>query len=231
MLAVAGLAILGVFSLEPVANAIAWNMEHDEPSTIRDDVTYDAVVLLGGVTDERVTASTGHWAYNDDVERLVVTHRLLRDGKAKVAILSGAAMDPSLRPIGEARVLAAQLRDWGIPDDRLVIEERARNTRENAVYAAEIIRARGYERVLVVTSAFHLKRARECFDGVGLHPDMLAVDFRAHEGPTSWLPRARFLAESTALVRELFGRLIYRARGYARSPAPSRSTDPHASAP
>ena len=39
--------------------------------------------------------------------------------------------------------------------------------------------ARGFEKVLVVTSAFHMRRARECFNKVGIPFDTLAVDFRA----------------------------------------------------
>lgn len=214
---IAAVAVLFVFSIEPVANGILAKMERDAPSTYREDAVYDAVILLGGVTDERVLAETGQPAYNDNVERLTVTYRLLQDGRAKTAILSGAAMDPSLASFGEARAMAAQLREWGIADDRIVIEDRARNTRENAVYSAEIVRARGLGRVLVVTSAFHMKRADECFVAVGLPVDTLPVDFRAHGGPKSWLPRAQWLSVSSSMIRELFGRVIYRVRGYARS--------------
>jgi uncharacterized SAM-binding protein YcdF (DUF218 family) len=164
---IAGVLVLLFFSLEPVSNALVWSLEHEVPSTYREDVVYDVVVLLGGVTDERAMAVSGQPAYNDNVERLVATHRLLRDGKAKYAIVSGAAMDPSLVRFGEAPVLIDQLREWGIEGERLISEDRARNTRENAVYSAEIIKARGFSRVLVVTSAFHMKRAVECFNAVG----------------------------------------------------------------
>ncbi len=216
-LAVAALAVLVVFSLEPVSNAIQWSMERDAPSTYRPDVTYDAVVLLGGVTDERVIAITGQPAYNDNVERLIMTNRLLHEGKAKVAILSGAAMDADLVPFGEARVMRDQLREWGVDDDRIIVEEKARNTRENAVYSAEIVRARGFQRVLVVTSAMHMKRAQECFAAVDLPIDTLAVDYRAHDRKKELLPRAHALATSSTYIRELFGRVIYRMQGYARS--------------
>lgn len=216
-LGVVGTVLLYAFSIEPVANAIQWSMERDTPSSYRPDVTYDAVILLGGVTDERVMAVTGQPAYNDNVERLTVTHRLLREGHAKVAILSGAAIDPSLERYGEARVMGDQLSYWGIEEARIVIEDRARNTRENAVYSAEIVRARGYQRVLMVTSAFHLRRATECFNAVDLPVDTLGVDYRAHDRTKSWLPRAQALATSSVLIRELFGRVIYRLQGYSRA--------------
>lgn len=208
--AVAALAVLVVFSLEPVSNAILFSMEHDAPSTYRADVTYDAVVLLGGMTDEDVTKERGQPAYNDNVERVLMTHRLLRDGKAEYVVPSGGS--------GEAALMGEQLRDWGIEPRRIVLEDRARNTRENAVYSAEIVRARGWKKILIVTSAFHMKRSAECFNAVGLEFDTLAVDYRATKSPRTWLqPRAQFFAVSAAMIRELFGRVIYRFQGYSKA--------------
>jgi len=214
---IAAIALPVFFSFEAVSNAMMWSMEHDAPTTYRPDVTYDVVVLLGGVGDERVTAESGQPAYNDNVERLTMTERLLREGKAKFVIVSGAAMEPSLTEFGEARVLAEQLRAWGVDGDRIVLEERARNTRENAVYSAEIIRARGWKSILVVTSAFHMKRSLECFEAVDLQVDTYQVDYRATRRARTWLPRAKFFADSTAVIHEWFGRVIYRTQGYARA--------------
>lgn len=212
--AIGGVAILVLFSLEPVSNAILYGMEHDTPSTYRADVTYDAVIVLGGLTDEDVTKETGQPAYNDNVERMVMAHRLVRDGKAEYVVPSGGS--------GEAALMAEQLRDWGIEARRIVLEDRARNTRENAVYTAEIIKARGWKKVLLVTSAFHMRRSVECFNAVDLdlhlELDTLAVDYRATRRPRTWLqPRVQYLAASSSMMRELFGRLIYRLQGYSRA--------------
>ena len=209
-LGLAALALLIVFSLEPVSNAIQYSMEHDAPSTYRADVTYDAIILLGGVTDEDVTKEIGQPAYNDNVERVLMTHRLLRDGKARYVVPSGGS--------GEALLMADQLRDWGIEADRIVVEDRARNTRENAVYSAEIAKQRGWKKVLLVTSAFHMKRSVECFNAVDLDFDTYAVDYRATRSPRTWLqPRAHLFAVSTSMMRELFGRFIYRVQGYSKA--------------
>jgi len=175
-------------------------------------------VLLGGVSDERVVAETGQPAYNDNVERLVMTHRLLADGRARFAIVSGAAEMPALADYGEARVLARQIADWGVDPARVLLEEKARNTRENAVYTEQIVRERGFKNVLVVTSAAHMRRSVECFRAVGLEVDTLAVDYRANaKGPVTYLPRATFLAESTKTLREMAGLYIYRVQGYGKS--------------
>ena len=208
-LAIAALAVLVVFSLEPVSNGILYSMEHDAPSTYRPDVTYDAVILLGGLTDEDVTKEVGQPAYNDNVERVLMTHRLLRDGKARFVVPSGG--------MGEAGLMADQLRDWGVEPERIVVEDKARNTRENAVFSAEIVKQRGWSKILIVTSAFHMKRSIGCFNAVGLDFDSLAVDYRATRRPRTWIqPRAQFFSVSTAMIRELAGRVIYRLQGYSK---------------
>lgn len=218
---IAGLCVLLVAALPPVANWTLWRLEHDTPSTIRGDVTYDAVVLLGGVVDEEVTHESGQPSYNDNVERVIMTHRLLRDGRARMVIVSGGTMDPRHAAYGEAIQLARQLEDWGITKDRIIIEDKSKNTRENAVFSLAIARDRGFQSVVVVTSAFHVPRASDCFRAVGMNVDMMPVDFRAHEkdhGPSEWLPRASALANTTGAVREWFGRWIYRAQGYGKGP-------------
>lgn len=211
MLGAMGLAVLVVGSLAPVSNAMMWRLEHASTPTYDSAVTYDAVILLGGVVDEKAMRTSGQISFNDNVERLIVTHRLLHDGKAQVVIASGE--NP------EAAVLGQQLEDWGIARDRIIIEGLARNTHENAVFSQAIARARGFERVLIVTSAFHMPRAAECFAAVGMKVDTLSVDYRAHQKwpVAEWIiPRVGELSLSTTVVREVSGRLIYRMQGYAK---------------
>lgn len=220
LLGLTGLLVLLLASSEPVANALQWRLDHAAQSTYRADETYDAVILLGGVTDGRVMAATGEVAFNDAIERAVRVHELLRDGKARFAIISGAEYDPSLRKFGEAVVVARQLTAWGIDPSRIIVEDKARNTRENAVYSKEIVDARGFKRVLIVTSAAHMPRSLECFNAVGLPVDALLVDYRAHDwGMTlgGVLPRPYALSQTTSVLRELFGRYVYRARGYGKA--------------
>jgi uncharacterized SAM-binding protein YcdF (DUF218 family) len=215
-----GLAMLLVFSLEPVSNRLAYWLEHRATSTYRPEVVYDAVILLGGMGDERVFQETGEPAFEDAVERVITTHRLLQDGKARFVIVTGGPEDPALAEWDEARAIAKQLALWGIDPSRVILEEKARNTRENAVYSERIVKDRGFANVLVVTSAFHLRRSAECFNAVGLKVDTLAADYRAFSdkspAKSSWLPRTLHLNQSVKMIRELCGLYIYRLQGYAK---------------
>jgi uncharacterized SAM-binding protein YcdF (DUF218 family) len=215
--ALAGLVVLLIFSLEPFANALERALERGATQTYRRDLTYDAVILLGGVVER--DAISGRPAYNEGVERLLVTFDLLRTNNARFAILSGGVLDPAVPDLVEASVLARQLVEWGIAPERLVMETRSRNTRENAVESRRMADEHGWSRLLVVTSAFHMPRALGCFRAVGLAVDTLPVDYRAYDPARfsgSWLPRAAQLERSTMALREWFGRGVYRLRGYAR---------------
>jgi uncharacterized SAM-binding protein YcdF (DUF218 family) len=218
ILGASGLLVLYVFSLEGVSSRL-WRPLEDVRSAMRDGVTYDAVILMGGVVQVFAEQPEGRRSFNDNVERLLATYDLLRSDRAKVAVISGGHTDPNRPEAKEAPTLADQLADWGIPRERLIVEATARNTYENAVEVKKLADAHGWKTVLVVTSAFHMPRTLGCFAAVGMSVDSLAVDRRAvsPDGKSfSWLPRATALDDSTDAIREWAGRWIYRLRGYSR---------------
>lgn len=214
----AAVGVLYVFSIEPVANALQRAIEGGAPRSVRKNVTYDAVILLGGVVDHEGTSGGGGPSYNENVERLLVTFELLRDGKAsKVIVTGGRGWEGD--PVNEARVLASQLERWGIARERILLEDRAVNTRENALYSQAIAKKGRMKELVVVTSAFHMRRALEAFRAVGLRVDALPVDYRAYreKAGVSSLPRARHLERSESALREVFGRWVYAVVGYGKS--------------
>jgi uncharacterized SAM-binding protein YcdF (DUF218 family) len=219
--ALLALLVLAVFSSAPVSNALFRSLERDAPASLpRLDARnpYDAVIVLSGLLDAEATESGGAPDYTDAVDRLHAGFDLLRTGRARAVLLSGGSVDPRVHEAVEARVLSRQLQSWGIAEARIVVEDQSRNTRENAVNSARIVRERGWQRLLLVTSAFHMQRAAGAFRAAGLSFDTLPVDFRWRDParfPQSLLPRAESLAQSTLALHEWVGRLAYRWRGYS----------------
>jgi uncharacterized SAM-binding protein YcdF (DUF218 family) len=211
------MVVLVVFSLEPVANRLERLAERDARSTWRPEVVYDAVIVLGGMVDAAASRASGEVEFDSHVDRILRAWELLRAGKARSVLLSGGLVAPVPGDVPEADLLARKLAQWGIPPAQIVVDAASRNTRENALVSARIASAHGWRTLLVVTSALHLPRAVGCYRAVGLEPDALPVDRRAGDGRgISWLPRASALARSTDVLRELAGRIVYRAAGYAR---------------
>ena len=69
----------------------------------------------------------------------------------------------------EADEIARMLREGGVPEEAIVRERASRDTRENALFAARILRARGHSTVTIVTCSWHLPRATRLFEAAGLH--------------------------------------------------------------
>lgn len=214
----AALLILIAFSFEFVPNALWHILESPTTRTVRDDITYDAVLLLGGLVDDRITEDNGAPAYGESVERLLTTYDLLRTGRARFAVISAGPIEANAKTT-EAQILTDQLIAWGIAPERVIPERTARNTRENAIEMARIAREHGWTQFVAVTSASHMPRALGCFHVVGLAVDALPVDYRSFDPSRhrlTWLPRVTFLAQSTWALHELAGGVVYRLRGYAR---------------
>ncbi|HSN89859.1 MAG TPA: YdcF family protein [Anaeromyxobacteraceae bacterium] len=215
VLLVASAAVLLLFSAEPVARALAGWAESSAPRTFRPGVVYDVAIVLGGALDAEASRASGRAELDQAGDRAVAALELWREGRARRLLLSAGLLHPRPGEPAEAERLAERLRAWGVPEEAIVLETRSRNTRENAVESARIVRERGFGSVLLVTSAAHMPRALGCFRAVGLEPDALPVDFRGGGGG-SWLPRASALGRSTDALREMAGRAAYRLAGYSR---------------
>jgi uncharacterized SAM-binding protein YcdF (DUF218 family) len=114
----------------------------------------DAIVVFGGglTPDGRLGNSTG--------ERIGYAAELYGQGLAEYVVISGGyRVAPRFE---EAQAMAAGLIRLGVPRDRILIDRRARNTFENARQVYALCVARGFTRVILVTSPYHMQRAVRC---------------------------------------------------------------------
>jgi uncharacterized SAM-binding protein YcdF (DUF218 family) len=105
------------------------------------------------------------------------------------------------------------------PED-VLIENRARNTRENAIFSTEIIQKQFQNpRVLVFTSAFHCRRSKASFEKAGLQVDVFPVDFKYNDPGFNWekalIPSDNAWQLWGLLIHEITGFVIYKIMGYA----------------
>ncbi len=109
----------------------------------------DAIVVFAGGVGESGRAGGGLQ------ERVTAAIDLYRGGYARHIVFSSGYVF-TLR---EAEVMRAVAMDNGVPADAIVLEERARNTLENVTLSSQILRDRGWRRVLLVSSPYHMRRA------------------------------------------------------------------------
>lgn len=120
-------------------------------------------------------------------------------------IVSGVG--PEADPGASAAAMADALVNAGVPRDRVWLEPRATNTRENARYSVELGRARGITRFVVVTTALHIPRSLREFRRAGVDAGVAPVEYlgATFGGVTAWLPTAHSLSRTQQFVHELLG--------------------------
>ena len=96
------------------------------------------------------------------------------------------------------------------------MEEKSRNTYENAKYAFQICQKRGYTKPILLTAAYHLKRAQMVFTAVGLHTIPFPAYRSTSDNPLffwrSYLPCHNAFQMSIVAIREYLGILYYTIR-------------------
>jgi uncharacterized SAM-binding protein YcdF (DUF218 family) len=220
-----GVASVGflIFAVAPAGPAMLLALEQrfPRPQTLPEHV--DGILVLGGAVDPELSLAYGETVFNGSAARVLAGIALARrHPEAKLALVGG---EGALFPAGfsEARATLGFVLDEGIDARRVLLEERSRNTHENAVLAKEMIRPGTGEIWLLVTSAFHMPRAVACFRAVGWPVVPYAVDFKV-DPQAGW--RANFnllegLGSASTAGREWAGLAGYRLRGWTQEMLPA----------
>lgn len=164
-------------------------------------LTGDAIVVLAG---------------EDADARLTIGAQLFRQGAAALLVLSGGRKElPRHRPAAD---LVGPLLGMGVAPERIVLESASQNTHEQAVHVLALAAERGWRRLLLVASSYHLPRAFLTFlatlRATGRHEAVRLVPVAASQSPWDGCPpgctssRAVLLAEETIRLRE------YQAMGH-----------------
>lgn len=175
---------------------------------------YEVAIVLTGVLNLRLS-SPQRLEFNDAAERILTGITLVKRGIADKLLISGSTGDLFGRG-NEAELLQGFAIEWGLTPEQVVLEAKSRNTYENAAYSAQIIRASGYNTLILVTSALHMRRAAAAFHKQGFFPELYPVDFHMSHAitPSSFLPSVDVLAVTTWAIHELIGLAMYRLQGY-----------------
>lgn len=173
----------------------------------------DAIVLLGGaVRGDTHFSSMGD--LNQQADRLIHALALYKAGKAPLVLLTGGG-HPGNR--SEAEIMREHLQLMGMPRKAMLMERESRDTHDNAVYSAILLKGKGVKRILLVTSGFHMRRAVPLFERQGLEVIPAPTDFQRLVGDSpvpGWLPSAGNLMRSTYALREYVGYTVYQFRGW-----------------
>jgi len=215
-LALAAILILVAAATLPVGLLLIAPLEDRFPPPPADLPPPEGIIVLGGAIDDLASAARGQTVFDEGGERLTEAVILARRyPQARIAYTGGSA---SLT--GGTSTEALQARNFmvamGVAPERVTIEDKSRNTDENARFTAAIVHPQPSQRRLIVTSAFHMPRAMGVFEKAGFHPIAYPVAFRTLGGegdPRVILDPAKNLSIFQLALHEWIGLAAYWASG------------------
>lgn len=211
-------AVLYVCSLPITAIRLwGWLEAGYAPVAVAEAGPADAVVVLGGIFGGPRFPAGYVPNVAESVERLEAGIVLHQQRRADWLVFTGARIPWEARPVFEGEDAKRVALARGVPADRILVTREVSNTWDEARATAELMKERGWKRVILVTSVWHLPRAMQLFRAAGVEPQAFPVDYRTDpKRPVTlldFLPKGESLGITETALREYYGRLFYKLTG------------------
>lgn len=218
-----GFGLIMIFGNGFLANEamLQWEIPPTDPNRITQPFDV-GIILTGGMVLNK--ESNKNEIFTDkNADRFIQPLRLYKAGKLRKILISGGNTDLIILRkdvINETQKVAQLLEELGVRKEDILLETKARNTRENALYSIEILKKNPQlgNRYALFTSAFHLRRAEECFEKAGLKilPFGTAYYAKARSFTINnlILPSEENMEISYHFIHEIMGYMVYKIMGY-----------------
>jgi uncharacterized SAM-binding protein YcdF (DUF218 family) len=181
------------------------------------DANYDYAIVLGGMASH--DSSMNRIVFHESIDRLLQTLDLYSRGFIDTVIISGGSARLLFKEKKEATVLKNYLVNLGVNSERLLTDPESKNTYENITNSIKLMNEPEKQKVLLVTSAFHMRRVKAVLEKAGIQADTYPAHFISSAGPfnpaTIVLPGAGTFVGWDMLIKEIVGLMVYKIKGYA----------------
>lgn len=198
-----------------------WEVSPISPDTISQPFDVGIILTGGMITNKQ---STENQIFTDKTaDRFIQPLRLYKMGKLKKILISGGSTNIHLirqDAADETMKVAQLMEELGVRKEDIILERKAKNTRENALNSAEILKNNPQygNRFILFTSAFHMRRAEGCFLKAGIKVMPFSTAFkskvRSFTLDNLLIPRELNMLDTYDLVHEWVGFVVYKVLGY-----------------
>ena len=208
---------LWIFSIGFVADLL-WKIVEYPWQRIEDSdaPTANAIVVLsgGGISKAPGKGNVFEWG---DPDRFFAGINLYQKKKAPKLFFTGGTTPYDQDSINEGTLYKEHAISMGIPLDAIFVTNKVINTAQEALELRRNFNQANFSsKILLVTSAFHMKRAKKLFERQNFVVYPFPVDFKTSkispwQSPSQWIPNSYNLDRSSTALRELIGRIVYRS--------------------
>ncbi len=176
-LALGAVLLLAALAATPIGLLMIAPLEDRFPGPLKDMPSPDGIIVLGGALRGAESEARGQVVFSEG-ERVVEAAILVKCYPNARVIFSGGSGSMLIQDSTEANAARKLLVELGVDPSRITLEDRSRNTDENARFTAALVRPRPTERFLLVTSAYHMPRSMGLFEKAGFDVTAYPVAFR-----------------------------------------------------
>lgn len=154
----------------------------------------------------------GDGYFNTAADRFLQTVRLYKIGLIDRILISGGNSKKKDKNFQEAAWAREQMMQFGVPGQVIFVEDRSEGTADNAINSKAILdslHAQGP--YLLITSAFHMPRAKKLYENVGLQVVAYPCNYTEGRGPITWndlIPSVEVLTSWSKYIKQTVGRMI-----------------------
>lgn len=210
-------ALLYVFSLPVTGHLLLGSLEWSYPPQVDWPADSQAIVVLSGGYAPPDAVRRDMQPSSSTLYRLLTARNVYKVHGPCPIIVSGGKFDPSRYPDPDSQRMQDLLVELGVPAKDIVQESESRSTYENAVHVAQLLKARGLDRAILVTDAFHMRRSVLCFEKQGIQLDPAPCNHLATEWTLPFiywfLPDRSAATSSQTALNEWIGQLWYWLHG------------------
>ncbi|MGE0499908.1 MAG: YdcF family protein [Rhizobiaceae bacterium] len=208
--------ILGIATWTSAGALALGVLENRFPRPAEPPAGIAGIVVLGGGFEGAINQARGGYELNSGGDRFVETAILARRYPQAKVLVSGGSGAVMLDGEADADTAPRLLEALGVGPERLILENRSRNTHENALFSKELANPQPGEAWLLVTSAFHMPRSMALFRRAGFEVVAWPTDYRTSGVEGIGLFRDNpidSMQNASMALREWIGLVAYRFTG------------------
>jgi uncharacterized SAM-binding protein YcdF (DUF218 family) len=205
---------IGIYFLSTIFGSYILSRPFEDAYTtpkLTADPSSVVIVLSGGIVyhqgKEKLSRAT--------FKRLYKGFEVVSKTKGKILVSGGKIF--SNTSIASAMLMKKVLMELGIPENKIIVQDRSKNTVQDALYSKKILENYKKDKIYLVTSAIHMKRALDIFINTFKNIKIIPVpcDFVVDEqiNILQFFPNFGVFFVNSFAIHEILGDLWYKVAG------------------
>jgi uncharacterized SAM-binding protein YcdF (DUF218 family) len=174
------------------------------------------VVLGGGIRELKVGPDLLASPFDSTTLRVIEAARVFRLLDGRPIVVASGGMSGRYHLTTEGEVIADALTKLGVPRDRIIVEDMSLTTHDQAILVTRLLKSRGVDRFVLVTSPMHMSRSVAVFRAqhAEVVPSLAPLVAERSRSQRSFMPNTESLGVSDEAVYDYAGFVYYWAHGW-----------------